>query len=80
MAEKKIDLSKMRPLMADCRKCPFPSWRKPEMGLCSICATLVVDEDGNLHVSPKPLIDKDSERKLTWRQKRAMKGGKNGRR
>jgi len=61
--------------MADCRRCPFPNWRRPEVGMCSICATLVVDEDGQMYVSKKPLVD-NAGKKLTWRQEKALRGRK----
>jgi hypothetical protein len=42
-----------RPLLADCRDCPFPALRVQR--LCCVCATILRREDGALVVSERPL-------------------------
>ena len=52
-AGKVLDYKAMKPLIVDCRNCPFPRERNAD--LCTVCATKVVDEDGKVYVNPKPV-------------------------
>jgi len=56
----KLDFSKMKPVAANCSKCPFPHLR--EKDLCRVCATLMVDEDGVMHASIEPMLSDDHVR------------------
>jgi len=44
----------------NCRGCPYPlTWKKDH--LCSICATLCKDKDGNLFIALRPIVQGEEQ-------------------